>query len=105
MLTPENLNELRSALQAKLEALQEEIAEQDATLAARGDCSVTDPADAAELQERRHRAAALKANREATLVEVQAALLRIDAGRYGISETDGEPIALERLRAVPWART
>ncbi len=39
-----------------------------------------------------------------TLDEVEAALLRIDEGSYGVCEVCGEPIGAERLSAIPWAR-
>jgi RNA polymerase-binding transcription factor DksA len=42
---------------------------------------------------------------EDELAELQAALERIDAGTYGIDEVTDEPIAPERLEAVPTART
>jgi DnaK suppressor protein len=42
---------------------------------------------------------------EDELAELDAALSRVDAGTYGIDEVTGEPIAEERLRAVPAART
>lgn len=42
---------------------------------------------------------------ETELAEIQAALHRIDEGTYGIDEVTGEPIAPERLEAVPAART
>lgn len=38
------------------------------------------------------------------LKEVQDALDRMDQGTYGICEITGEPIDLERLKAVPFAR-
>jgi DnaK suppressor protein len=37
------------------------------------------------------------------LEQVDAALQRIEEGSYGTCAVDGEPIAEERLRAVPWA--
>jgi DnaK suppressor protein len=39
-----------------------------------------------------------------TLVEIDAALQRIDAGTYGSCEVCGKPIGAERLSAIPWAR-
>jgi DnaK suppressor protein len=39
-----------------------------------------------------------------TLVGIDAALARIEAGTYGICEGCGKPIAAERLAAIPWAR-
>jgi DnaK suppressor protein len=38
------------------------------------------------------------------LADVERALAKLDAGRYGVSEDSGAPIPLERLEAVPWAR-
>lgn len=38
------------------------------------------------------------------LEEVDAALDRLKAGRYGVCEDTGNPIPPERLRALPWAR-
>jgi RNA polymerase-binding protein DksA len=35
--------------------------------------------------------------------QIDAALKRIEDGRYGMCAVDGRPIPLERLRAVPWA--
>jgi len=42
---------------------------------------------------------------EKQLVEVNAALERIEKGTYGICEVAGEPIEKERLEASPSART
>lgn len=42
---------------------------------------------------------------EAELAELEAALARIDDGTYGVDEVTGEPIAPERLEAIPAART
>ena len=39
------------------------------------------------------------------LGEVERALLRIEAGAYGISEVSGKPIPIERLKAMPTATT
>ena len=39
-----------------------------------------------------------------TLVEIDAALQRIEAGTYGVCEVCGKPIGAERLAAIPWAR-
>ena len=42
---------------------------------------------------------------ENELAEIEAALQRLDQGTYGIDEVTGEPIAPERLEALPSART
>ena len=39
------------------------------------------------------------------LEEIEHALQRMDAGTYGVSEISGEPIPVERLRAMPTATT
>jgi RNA polymerase-binding transcription factor DksA len=39
-----------------------------------------------------------------TLVEIDAALQRNEAGTYGICEGCGKPIDAARLNAIPWAR-
>jgi DnaK suppressor protein len=44
-----------------------------------------------------------EADRE-RLRDINDALARIDAGRYGLCEATGEPIGLDRLQAQPWAR-
>ena len=40
-----------------------------------------------------------------TVEEVDAALQRLNDGTYGRCERCGEPINVQRLRAIPWART
>lgn len=39
-----------------------------------------------------------------TLAEIEAALLRMKKGEYGMCATCGEPIPEARLKALPWAR-
>jgi RNA polymerase-binding transcription factor DksA len=39
-----------------------------------------------------------------TLVEIDAALQRIQNGSYGICERCGKPIGAARLSAIPWTR-
>jgi DnaK suppressor protein len=38
------------------------------------------------------------------LLEIEFALARIEAGRFGICEETEEPIEVERLKALPWTR-
>src|SRR5690242_16144662 len=47
----------------------------------------------------------IEARERALLAEVERALAKLANGRYGVSETTGEPIPYARLAAVPWART
>jgi RNA polymerase-binding transcription factor DksA len=46
----------------------------------------------------------LEEGAKGALVEIDAALQRIEDGTYGICEGCGKPIATERLSALPWAR-
>ncbi len=45
----------------------------------------------------------LEENAEHILVEIEAALGRIEDGTYGICANCGKPIGTERLEAVPYA--
>jgi RNA polymerase-binding protein DksA len=46
----------------------------------------------------------LEENSEHVLADIETALTKIDEGTYGICENCGQPIAEERLTAMPWAR-
>jgi DnaK suppressor protein len=37
------------------------------------------------------------------LLQVERALRKLEDGTYGVSEESGEPIGVDRLRAIPWA--
>ena len=45
----------------------------------------------------------LEENSENVLKEIEQALKRIDEGTYGTCVNCGQPIAEERLAAIPWA--
>lgn len=45
----------------------------------------------------------IRANEQALLTEVQAALKRIEQGTYGKCVVCGRPIPEKRLEAIPWA--
>ncbi len=51
----------------------------------------------------RERDLALSAQARAAVEMIDAALARMDAGKYGICIHSGEPIPVERLEAIPWA--
>jgi RNA polymerase-binding transcription factor DksA len=51
----------------------------------------------------RERDLALSAQARQTIVDIDEALARIEAGTYGYSEASGRPIPRERLEAIPWA--
>lgn len=46
---------------------------------------------------------ALDAHETHLLQQIDAALARLEDGTYGICVVTGEPIPVERLRALPWA--
>src|SRR5215212_3130144 len=51
----------------------------------------------------RERNLALHSNIQELLTQVDAAIERIDEGRYGICARCGQPIAADRLEALPYA--
>lgn len=55
--------------------------------------------DADELEKEQ----SIEANERALLIEVQAALKRIEDGTYGYCVVCGRPIPEKRLEAIPWA--
>jgi DnaK suppressor protein len=63
-----------------------------------------DTTDVAEQEIERETLLAELAHEQAELMEVEAALQRIQRGTYGICEATGLRISAERLRAVPWTR-
>jgi RNA polymerase-binding transcription factor DksA len=63
------------------------------------------PADTASETFEREKDLSILEQLEAELVELQAALERIDNGTYGVDEVTGDPIDPARLEALPTART
>ena len=61
--------------------------------------------EAADLIEEMENRLGIEKELEKSLNEINAALLRIEKGTYGICEKTGEPISEERLQANPTART
>jgi RNA polymerase-binding transcription factor DksA len=94
----------RAAAQEQIAALTREF---DAVVAASRASNADDehdPEGATIAFERQQLAAVLDAARR-RLADVDAALARRAAGRYGICESCGRPIAPARLEARPAART
>ncbi|HVX97762.1 MAG TPA: TraR/DksA family transcriptional regulator [Polyangia bacterium] len=96
----------RDTLRARLDrARRAAIAElKEGETAARAAENEPEPMDAAELAREQGDGALLIARARAQLQEIDAALERMRAGTYGVSERSGDPIGYERLEAVPWAR-
>ena len=75
----------------------------DNELAAQYSFDPADDEDAAAATYDVERYQSFEANEKQLLQQVEAALARIDDGTYGLDEVTGEPIPVERLRAIPWA--
>jgi DnaK suppressor protein len=99
------LEDLARRLADKRHELTERVAKLEQQIVIKDDCSLTDAADAASLQENRLRARGMLDQHQQVINEIDAALRRLGNESYGISETTGEPIAYDRLMLIPWART
>jgi DnaK suppressor protein len=53
----------------------------------------------------RAKLASLLGDARATLAAIEAAIAKLHEGRYGACDSCGDPIAKERLLALPWTRT
>jgi RNA polymerase-binding transcription factor DksA len=110
-LTTEQIDELRDQLRSErrrilgnIEALQAEFG---STISEETDEHGLEShlADQGTITFLRERDLSIEDHEEHLLQEIDAALARIEAGKYGICEVDGTPIEFERLQALPWART
>ncbi len=104
-LTAPELAELEGRLRDKRAELEALLASLAAITGTKRDSAILDMADSANLAEMQQRARSLTEQHTGTLREIDAALLRLENGRYGVSEISGEPIGYERLQIIPWART
>lgn len=69
------------------------------------DKDIGDMEDLAEIEIDSSRDHAILSNLQSQLFEIDAALMRISMGIYGICEKTGKSIPIERLVANPMART
>ena len=88
----------------RVAALEWEFAGLAEAASAAGTDDEHDPEGATLAFERQHAAALLAAARERADA-VDAALQRLEAGRYGVCERCGQPIGADRLAARPAATT
>jgi RNA polymerase-binding transcription factor len=96
---------LRVSLEKHRGNLRSEIEEQGADpdsdeAAFRDDAGFSDRSHSTE--ERSRLISVVKALRS-TLLDVDRALVKMETGAYGACERCGQPIAVERLEAIPWA--
>jgi RNA polymerase-binding transcription factor DksA len=97
------LGDLRAALDEERAHLRQQLAElgfgEDGGLAYDQNF-----ADSSQVTAERGEVEALANSLKETLVEVEHALAKFDAGNYGLCENCGQPIAPARLEAKPAAR-
>ncbi len=101
-----DVNKFRKMLLQQREQL---IAERRASAQGHGEDGVelsdydNHPADAASETFEKTREYALDANFRQIIEYIDEALRKIDQGTYGICDRCGEPISIERLKAIPYA--
>ena len=95
-----DIDAVRAALLTERSRLLEEIGE---TIVAPGQMTYGSQAAAASQVFAQQRDLALRDRSDHQLVLVDEALARLDDGTFGMCVRCGQPIAWERLEALPWA--
>lgn len=104
-LTPDEIERFREQLEGERDRL---LATHSDTVPRRDVDAPPEPADAADIaEEERERTVSLSQADvdHDRLAQVTRALQKLDEGTYGLSDLTGDPIPLERLKAIPWATT
>ncbi|MGW4034043.1 TraR/DksA C4-type zinc finger protein [Streptomyces sp. NPDC004838] len=105
--TPEEVAEARTSLESEATRLSTELAASEAALTGlmrdSGDGAGDDDADTGTKNITREHELSLAANAREMLEQTERALLRLDAGTYGICENCGKPIGKARMQAFPRA--
>ncbi len=103
---PAVLGELRASLEEHRARLRKEIVDQgldpdseDFTVSLERGF-----ADGGRTTAERGNLIALAGGLRSNLREVERALAKMERGTYGLCERCGDPIGLDRLEAIPWAR-
>ena len=94
----------RARLQRSIHALEGEGVQLAPAEEAEGGGGGNDPADVGTEIYEQERAMTMERNEQALLDDVQAALARLDEGRFGHCLRCGQAIAVERLEALPFAQ-
>jgi DnaK suppressor protein len=97
---PSTFHDARAALLAERQRLRAEVGE---AIVAPGQMTYGSQAAAATQVFEQQRDLALRDRAVQQLELVDAALVRIDAGTFGTCTNCGQPVAAERLQALPWA--
>ena len=104
-LSGKQLEQLKERLTSERQELAASVDNLKEIIESGQNCDELDSGDAASFNEAHHRAVTMSNQNNKTMSEIDAALNRLKAGRYGIDEATGEAISFERLLIVPWART
>jgi DnaK suppressor protein len=91
----ESLERARSELQRRLRREQAEALQAE---------SLAERVDAAEQTREQDDGVVFTERDRPLLADIDDALAKLDAGKYGLSEVSGQPIGFRRLQAIPWAR-
>lgn len=107
MRTREKERLLKKLVEMKDEILNEiryfEETQRSASDNTAGEYFTTHPADMGSVTQEREKAFWLAAHERKTLNAINEAIERIDNGSYGICDTCGRTINLERLNLIPYA--
>ncbi|MDR7438838.1 MAG: TraR/DksA C4-type zinc finger protein [Armatimonadota bacterium] len=109
-ITERDSEEFRTMLLAERDRLRRELAAMDRQLRQVEELGLVeqssedDYGDVAAEAVEREKGFALETSVQGMLHMVEDALRKLDAGQYGICERCGQPIDVERLRALPFAR-
>lgn len=105
--TPEEVAGARAELEGEVTRLNSELTSSEAALAGlmrdSGDGAGDDDADTGTKNITREHEMSLAANAREMLEQTERALLRLDAGTYGLCEICGKPIGKARMQAFPRA--
>ncbi|MCB5910474.1 TraR/DksA family transcriptional regulator [Streptomyces pinistramenti] len=105
--TPEEVADARAGLMSEAERLRAEIAASESAIAGlmrdSGDGAGDDEADTGTKNITREHELALASNAREMLLQTERALVRLDAGTYGLCENCGKPIGKARMQAFPRA--
>ena len=104
MLSDATLSDLRASLEQERSDLRARLAEMGLSGGA-GDLSFdSNFADSSQVTAERGEVEALAGNLRESLIDVEAAIVKLDNGSFGVCEGCGQPIAPARLEAKPAAR-
>lgn len=106
--TEEEVAEARAGLESEAARLNAEISASEQALAGlmrdSGDGAGDDDADTGTKNITREHEMSLAANAREMVEQTERALLRLDAGTYGLCEVCGKPIGKARMQAFPRPR-